>query len=123
MLKQNCGISDAEKQKKPCAKKKQTLVIQLAGKNESNAAKLRKFTYSFSGWSSVEHRYLDLHQPIAELVTAGAGADMQRPINALKFCKTLDDLCAGLLKKGYVLSRQTLYLPLIPRRFDNVEGK
>ena len=48
---------------------------------------------------------------------------MQRPINALKFCKTLDDLCAGLLKQGYVLSRQTLYFPLIPRRFDNVEGK
>ena len=49
MLKQNCGISDAEKQKKPCVKKSKTLVIQPAGKNESNAAKLHKFTYSFSG--------------------------------------------------------------------------
>ena len=41
----------------------------------------------------------------------------------LNACKTLDDLHAGLLKKGYVLSRQALYLHLIPRKSDTTEGK
>ena len=41
----------------------------------------------------------------------------------LNVFKTLDDLHAGLLKKGYFLSRRDLYLLLIPRRSDTIEGK
>ena len=41
----------------------------------------------------------------------------------LNACKTLDDLHAGLLKEGYVLSRQAFYLRLISRRSDTIEGK
>ena len=43
---------------------------------------------------------------------------MGRSTDALNSCKTLDDLCAGLLKEGYVLSRQTFHLRLIPKRVD-----
>ena len=34
-----------------------------------------------------------------------------------------DDLHAALRKEGYILSRQALYLRLIPRRADTQEGK
>ena len=63
------------------------------------------------------------HQAIVELATAGAGADRQRCTDVLNAYKTLDDLRAGLLKEGYILSRQALYLHLIPKRIDNTEGK
>ena len=46
-------LSDAAKQKKRRAEKK-TLVMQLAGENESNAAKLRKFTHSSTGRPPLE---------------------------------------------------------------------
>ena len=48
---------------------------------------------------------------------------MRRRTDGLNSCKTLDDLCADLAREGYVLSSQTLYIRLIPRRVDNTEGK
>ena len=115
-------ISDAEKQKKRCPEKK-ALLMQFAGQNELNAAKLREFTHSSQGQLPLEDMYPDLHQVIVELATAGAGTDRQRRTDFLNACKTLDDLRAGLLKEGYILSRQALYLRLIPRRIDKTEGK
>ena len=114
-------LSDAEKQRKGRADKK-TLMVQLASENESNAAKLRKFTSAASGRPPLESAYPDLHEAIVQLVTAGAGADMRRRTDVLNTCKTLDDLRAALLKEGYTFSRQALYLRLIPRRSDSVEG-
>ena len=66
-------ISDAEKQKK-CAEKK-ALLMQFAGQNEPNAAKVRKFTHSSPGRPPLKDMYPTLHQAIVELATAGAGAD------------------------------------------------
>lgn len=43
--------------------------------------------------------------------------------DALNSSKTLDNLCAGLLKEGYVSSCQSLYLRLILSRANNTEGK
>ena len=57
------------------------------------------------------------------MATAGAGADFRMRTDVLNACKTLDDLHAGLLKEGYVLSCQALYLRLFPRRSDTIEGK
>ena len=65
----------------------------------------------------------DLHEAIVELATTAAGADRKRCTDVLNAYKTLDDLRAGLLKEGYILSCQALYLRLIPRRIDNTEGK
>ena len=59
--------------------------------------------------------YPDLHQAIVELATAGAGADKQHHTDVLNAFKTLDDLRTGLIKEGYILSRQAFYLRLIPR--------
>ena len=57
------------------------------------------------------------------MATVGVGADFRRRTDVLNACKTLDDLHAGRLKEHYVLSCQALYLHLIPRRSDTIEGK
>ena len=47
--------------------------MELSSQNESNAAKLRKYTNESSGRPPVEDQYPDLHLAIVALVTAGAG--------------------------------------------------
>ena len=69
----------------------------------------------------VEDTYPDLHNVIVQIATAGA--DGKRRTDILEACHTLDDLRAALLKEGYVLSRNALYLSLVPRRSDSSEGK
>ena len=54
--------------------------------------------------------YLNLHQAIVQLATTGAGAYGRHRTDVLNTCKSLDDLCAGLVKEGYILSWQALYL-------------
>ena len=56
-------------------------------------------------------------------MTVGAGADSSRRTDVLNSCKTLDDLHAAFRKVDYFLSRQALYLRLIPRRADSQKGK
>ena len=96
-------ISDAEKQKKRHAEKK-ALLMEFAGQNKSNAGKVCEFTHSSPGRPSLEDMYPHLHQAIVELATAGAGANRRRRTDVLNACKTLDDLRAGLLQEGYILS-------------------
>ena len=115
-------ISDAQRQRKWHAEKKK-VISEMSNQSTSNASKLRKFTHASSGRPSLEDAYPQLHQAIAELATAGAGTDFRRRTDVLNACKTLDDLNAGLLKEGYVLSRQALYLRLIPRRSNTIKGK
>ena len=67
--------------------------------------------------------YLNLHQAIVQLATTGAGAYRRHRTDVLNTCKSLDDLCVGLVKEGYILSWQALYLHLSLRRIDNMEGK
>ena len=97
--------------------------MQFVGQNESNAAKVPKFTHSSPGQLPLEDMYPDLHQVIVKLAKAGAGADRQRHTDVLNACKTLDDLRAGLLKEDFILSRQAIYLRLIHKRVYNTEGK
>ena len=115
-------ISDAQRQLKQHAEKKK-VTSEMSNQSTSNASKLRKFTHASSGRPPLEDAYPQLQQPIVELATVGAGGHFRRGTNVLKACKTLDDLHAGLLKEGYVLSCQALYLCLIPRRSDTIEGK
>ena len=124
LAKQKLGnlISDSEKQRKRRAEKKQT-IAELAGKCPTNAAKLKKFMNESPGRQPLENLYPDLHQAIIDHVTTGEGADSRRRTDVLNSCKTHDDLHAALLKEGYILSRQALYLRLIPRQADSQEGK
>ena len=115
-------ISDTQRQRKRRAEKKK-VISEMSNQSNSNASKLRKFTHALSGRLPLEDAYPQLHQAIVELATAGAGADFRRRTDVLNVCKTLDDLHTGLLKEGYVLSCQALYLRLIPRRSDTIERK
>ena len=89
----------------------------LRSELKKNQVKLKKFTHPTCGRPPLEGSYPNLHQSIADLATAGAGADV------LNTCQTLDSLRSALLKEAHVLSCQALYLPLIPRRSDSNEGK
>ena len=115
-------ISDAQRQRKRRAEKKK-IISELFNQSTSNASKLKKFTHTSSGRPPLEDTYPDLHQAIVALATAGAGADFRRRTDVLHACKSLDELHAGLLAEGYILSRQAAYLRVIPKRSDSHEGK
>ena len=115
-------IADPKKHRKRRAEKKQ-VITELASQSITNASKLRKFMHSSAGRAPLEDTYPQLHEAIVQLATAGAGADSRRQTDVLNACKTLDDLRAALLKEDYTLSRQALYLRLMPRRADTIEGK
>ena len=75
-------------------------------------------------WSTISWRHIPRSSPSNCCVNnLGARAEMRRPTDTLNFCKTLDDLFAGLLKESYVLSCKKLFLWLIPDRSDNAERK
>ena len=95
----------------------------LRSELKKNQVKLKKFTHPACGRPPLEGSYPNLHQSIADLATAGAGADFRRRTNVLNTCQTLDSLRSALLKEAHVLSCQALYPPLIPRRSDSNEGK
>ena len=120
--KQQYLINDAVRQRKQRMEKKE-FRMKLAAESEQNAKKLKKFTRDQLGRPPVEDTYPDLHEVIVALASAGAGADRRCRTETLNACHSLDVLRAALLKEGYILSRQALYLRLIPQRSDNLEGK
>ena len=115
-------ISDAQRQRKWRAEKKK-ITSELSNQSTSNASKLKNFTHTSSGRPPLEDTYPDLHQAIVALATAGAGADFRRRTDVLNACKSLNELHAGLLAEGYILSCQAAYLRVIPKRSDSHEGK
>ena len=86
------------------AEKKQ-VIAELADKSPTNAAKLRKFMNKLPGRQPLENLYLDLHQPIIDLVKVVVGADSRRQTDVLNSGKTLDGLHATLRIEGYILIR------------------
>ena len=99
------------------------MIAELPDKSPINDAKLWKFMNKFPGRQPLENIFPDLHQAIFDLVTVGAGAHSRMRPDVSNSCKMLDGFHAALWKEGYVLSRQALYLCLIPRRADSQEGK
>ena len=104
------------------AEKKQ-MIAELADKSPTNAAKLRKFMNKLPGRQSLENLNPDLHQAIIDLLKVVAGADSRRQTDVLNSGETLDGLHATLRIEGYFLSRQALYLRLIPRIANSQKGK
>ena len=99
------------------------MIAEPADKSPINDAKLWKFMNKFPGRQPLANIFPDLHQAIFDLVTLGAGAHSRIRPDVSNSCKMLDGFHAALWKEGYVLSRQALYLCLIPRRADSQEGK
>ena len=118
----NIVIGNARRQREQ-RKRRSEVLRNIAAESEENAAKLKSFTREKPGRPPVEDTYPDLHNVIVQIATATAGADGKRRTDILEACHTLDDLRAALRKEGYVLSRNALYLRLVPRRSDSNEGK
>ena len=60
---------------------------------------------------------------ITKIALAGSAADDRRRTEMINTCKTLDDLVEQLKGLGYNLKRSSIYLRLLPRRQDSIEGK
>ena len=105
-----------KKQKDSSAEKK-TLVMKLAG--EMNQMQQNYASSPIASLVDLQlmktHTQTDLHQAIFELVKAGGGANIRSRTDALNSCKALDNFRTGLLKGGYILSRQALYFRLMLR--------
>lgn len=64
-----------------------------------------------------------LLQAICDIALHGSAAHERRQAEVYRSIKTLDQLQAEMLKKGFELSRSALYLRLIPKRSLSEEGK
>jgi hypothetical protein len=118
----NRRISDAVRQRKR-RKEKKELIHELSKESQGSANKLKRVMNERKGRPPLEDCYPDLHKAIVAIVSAGAGADSRRRTDVLNACLTIDDLRDALSKDGYELSRQALYLRVIPKRKDSADGK
>lgn len=64
-----------------------------------------------------------LLEAISDIALHSGSANDKRRSEAVRSCKTLDDLLSELKLLGYTLSRSALYLRLIPRRSTTIQGK
>ena len=60
---------------------------------------------------------------ITTIAIPGSSADERRRIEIINTCKNLDDLVKNLQSLGYTLKRNSIYLRLLPRRKDSIEGQ
>jgi len=65
----------------------------------------------------------ELLKAIVDIATYGSAADDRRRTESIRSVKTLDELTAALRSKGFAISRSGVYLHLLPRRSDTIEGK
>ena len=120
--KQQYVINNAVRQRKRKMEEKE-IRLRLAAEIEENAKKPKTFTRDQCGQPAAGDTYPDLHEAIVALTSSGARADRSQRTELFNACHTLDNLRAALLKEWYILSQQALYLRLMPRRSDSLEGK
>ena len=65
----------------------------------------------------------ELLKAIQEIAIHGCGADDRRRSEIIRSVRSLDDLTDEVTKMGFTLSRQALYLRLLPKRHNSSEGK
>ena len=53
----------------------------------------------------------------------GASAEERRSCEIMRTCRTLSDLHIRLLELGFNISRSGIYIRLLPRRYNTLEGK
>lgn len=75
------------------------------------------------GRPRLETDQADLLQKINTIAIFGGAADDRRRSEAIRSCRTLDDLHSELNEAGFVISRSATYLRLLPRRSNSIEGK
>lgn len=75
------------------------------------------------GRPRLEDDQTDLLQTIKTLAMFGGAAEDKRRSEAIRSCRTLDDLHTELNAAGFIISRSATYLRLLPKRSNSIEGK
>ncbi|CAF4890528.1 unnamed protein product, partial [Rotaria socialis] len=97
---------------------------RLIEKHPNVAAEYNLALYNERGQPSVEEcGQSSLQDVIIEIASRGAAADPSRSSNLIAPCMNLDELVEHLKLRGFILSRSTTYLRLLPRRSNSTEGK
>ena len=93
-------------------------------KNDPEAAKiLKNFNRNVTGRPRQELDQPELLSAIVQIVENSSAAHDRRRSEVLRTVTTLDDLAEEMKKLGFTLSRSALYLRLLPRRGNTLEGK
>jgi hypothetical protein len=71
----------------------------------------------------IEHSQPGLHDVIIQIAMSNCEAHKKRQMESLNTCQTLDDLCEAVKEYGFRISRQGLYLRLLPKKANSTEGK
>ncbi|CAF4369068.1 unnamed protein product [Rotaria magnacalcarata] len=103
---------------------KQLTLKRLIEKHPNVAQEYSFSLYDQARQPRVEQRAQSaLLSVIVEIASRGAAADSTRNSNLISPCMALDDLSERLKLRGFVLSRSTTYLRLLPRLSNSTEGK
>jgi hypothetical protein len=101
--------------------KRKTEMNELLEQNPDMAKKLK--IRDTVGRPRVEDDQTDLLETIKSLAMFGGAADEKRRSEAIRSCRTLDDLHTELNAAGFIISRSATYLRLLPKRSNSIEGK
>ena len=115
-------VLSAEWQRKNRIKLKKTLT-ELGQTNDKSATALKTFTRVKEGRPSIEEDQSQLLSTILDIVNVYSAAEDKRRCEILWTVKTLDDLHAEVLSRGFTISRSPLYYRLLPRRENSIDGK
>jgi len=101
--------------------KRKSEMNELLDENPNLAKRLK--IRNKAGKPRLETDHPDLLQTIKTLAIFGGAADDRRRSEAIRSCRTLDDLHTELNAAGFLISRSATYLHLLPKRANSIEGK
>lgn len=103
-------------------KYRETIKQKLMEKPSTDGSQTTKIS-NLPGRPRLENNQPELLKTIADVAMFGASAEERRRCEVVRSCRSLDDLHEVLKELGYSLSRTALYLRLLPKRSNSIEGK
>lgn len=80
-------------------------------------------TQGISGRPRIESQQPGILSAILDIVSHGSLSHEKRQIDLLRCVSTLNDLKLKLEERGFTIKRGALYLRVLPKRIDSVEGR
>jgi len=96
-------------------------MVRIVEENPNVAQKLK--LRDTVGHPRLESDQTDLLEVMKSLAVFGGAAEDKRRSEAIRSCRTLDDLHKELKSAGFEISRSATYLRLLPKRGNSIEGK
>ena len=113
--------NDANSQRVKRVKFKET-IKKICEKDEETGKMLKTFNRKVKGRPRVEVDQPGLLSTIVDIVDLDSATDARRRCEMLRTCTTLDDLCKKLEDLGFIICRSAVYLRLMPRQCNSLEG-